>query len=43
MAIWENQSDAMKNKILEGIREFDKILRRDKRKQKIENVLRYRS
>ncbi len=39
MAIWDNQSEATKNKILEGLRAFDKILRRDKRKEKIENVL----
>ena len=36
MAIWDNQSEATKNKILEGLRAFDKILRRDKRKEKIE-------
>lgn len=47
MAIWDNQSEEMKNKILQGLSAFDRILRRDKRKDKrkgkIENVLRTRS
>ena len=41
MAIWDNQSEETKNKILEGLRAFAKSLKNEKRKQKIENVLRF--
>jgi hypothetical protein len=43
MAIWENHSEATKKTILEGVKSFSKILRRDKRKKKINNVLCTRS
>ena len=43
MAIWDNHSETTKKKILEGIRAFSKILRKDKRKEKISNVLCARS
>ncbi len=43
MAIWDNHSEATKNKIKEGLKAFAKSLRKEKRKQKIENVLCSRS
>ena len=43
MAIWDNHSETTKKTILEGIRAFSKMLRKDKRKEKINNVLCTRS
>ena len=43
MTIWDNHSETTKKTILEGIRAFSKMLRKDKRKEKINNVLFTRS
>ena len=43
MAIWDNHSKEMQNQIPKGVKTFAKMLRRDKRKKKIENVLCTRS
>lgn len=43
MAICDNHSKEAQNQILKGVKAFAKMLRRDKRKKKIENVLCARS
>ncbi len=43
MAIWDNHSETTKKTILEGVKAFSKMFRKDKRKKKINNVLCTRS
>ena len=43
MAIWDNHSEATKKTIIEGVKAFSKMFRKDKRKKKINNVFCTRS
>ncbi len=43
MAIWDNRSDEEKEQIKMSVKSLSKFLRRSRRKDKIENVLRTRS
>lgn len=43
MAVWENRSVEEQDRIRMSLKSLENLLRKDKRKKKIENVLRTRS